>query len=294
MPVIDSLLPLGTTPIPGDAPTGVSVRYEEVFANLENEINKLDNPAGPTIDWKIAAAEGQTILGERSKDILVAAYLTRALYALHGAEGMAAGLTICRDMCVTFWDGMHPSRIKPRRAALEWISERLAVLLDPATLSAQDAPHLASAYAVVEDFWTQFNDKFDGEDCGWATVRRRLAEIQSSAAPAAESGEAEGAEGAASATGGAPVGAAGGGGGGGGRSGPIQSRAAAIQRLTEVATYFSTYEPHSPVGMLVNRAIHWSQIGFEELFTDLLKDQQNAQDHIWTTLGIKKPDANNG
>jgi len=291
MPVIDSLLPLGATPIPGDAPAGVSVRYEEVFANLENEINKLDNPAGPTIDWKLAAAEGQTILGERSKDILVAAYLTRALYALHGTAGMSAGLTICRDLCTTFWEGLHPSRIKPRRAALEWISERLALLLDPATITAQDLPHLATAQAVVEDFWTQFNDKFDGEDCGWATLRRRLGEVQASVAPAAEEGAP--AEAGADAVGGGAMNA-GGGGGGGGRSGPIQSRAAAIQRLTEVATYFSTYEPHSPVGMLVNRAIHWSQIGFEELFSDLLKDQQNAQDHIWTTLGIKKPDSSNG
>jgi type VI secretion system ImpA/VasJ family protein len=285
MSVIDSLLPLGTEPIPGDSPSGVSVRYEEVFGRFEGEINKLDNPSGPTIDWKQADADGRTILAERSKDILVAAYLCRALYELHGVEGASAGLTVCRSMLDTFWEGLHPQRVRPRRAALEWISERLTNLLDPLTVRATDQPHILIAQGVVEDIWNRYNDKFEGEDCGLASIRRRLGDIVNSNAPAATEATSGG---ESSAT---PGATASHGGGGGGASGPVGNRTVAIQRLNEVALYFSTYEPHSPVGMLVNRAIHWSQIGFEELFKELLKDRQDAQDHLWNMLGIKKPDA---
>jgi type VI secretion system ImpA/VasJ family protein len=278
----DTLLAIGTQPVAGDAPAGASARYDDIFARLEAEVSKLDNPSGGEVNWKQACADAAAIL-EKSKDLLVAAYLTRSLYALQGLGGVVDGVTVCRNLLDTFWEGMHPQRPRARRSALEWMSERLAVLVDPQTIRPQELPQVRAALEVVEDIWLRFNDRFDGEDCGLATLRRRLQEIASSdtsSASPATAGGAPAEAGATSSNGSTSMIA----------SGPVVTRAAAIQRLNEVSDYFKTFEPHSPVGMLVERAIHWSQIGFEELFQELLKDKSDARDHIWNTLGIKAPD----
>ena len=69
--------------------------------------------------------------------------------------------------------------------------------------------------------------------------------------------------------------------------GPIGSRAAAVAKLTEVAAWFRRAEPHSPVSFLIERAVRWANMPFEELVRDYIKDQ-NAQGQIWETLGIPR------
>lgn len=73
----------------------------------------------------------------------------------------------------------------------------------------------------------------------------------------------------------------------GAATGPIGSRAAAVAKLTEVAAWFRRAEPHSPVSFLIERAVRWANMPFEELVRDYIKDQ-NAQGQIWETLGIPR------
>jgi type VI secretion system protein ImpA len=72
-----------------------------------------------------------------------------------------------------------------------------------------------------------------------------------------------------------------------GVSGPIRSRAQALQRLQEVADYYRQAEPHSPVSHLVQRAIKWGKLPFEDLVKDFIKDDSTIQ-RIQETLGIEK------
>ncbi len=283
----DTLLPLGTQPVPGDAPAGASIRYDEVFTRLEAEMAKLENPAGGEVDWKTAVFDATAILRDRSKDLLVAAYLARGLMQQHGAEGLTAGLMVIEGMATTFWDGLQPQRPRARRSCLEWISERAAVLLDPTSLRPHDLAHVPAALARVEAIWTLLNDRFEGEDCGMASLRRRLRELSEGAGTAAAASTEPGAAASPGA------GAASSGGGGGAvhiAGGPATSRVAAIQRLAEVADYYRRYEPHSPVGYLVNKAMSWSDKSFEQIFQEMLKNKREAQDHIWDLLGIPLPE----
>jgi type VI secretion system protein ImpA len=71
----------------------------------------------------------------------------------------------------------------------------------------------------------------------------------------------------------------------GARSGPIGSREDALARLREVADFFRRTEPHSPVPYLIQRAIHWSRMSFEQLLAELVTDE-NTRLHINTTLGL--------
>ncbi len=279
----DTLLPLGSQPIPGDNPAGASARYDEAFTRLEAEMSKLENPSGGEVDWKTVIDDASAILREKSKDLLVGAYLARGLQQQHGVEGLAAGLAVLQGMTTTFWDGLQPNRPRARRGALAWISERAAVLLEPASLRPNDLAHVPAALASAEAMWTGLADKFEGEDAGVATIRRRLKELNEGASASASASGADPAAQGAGGDGGAVGGAR------GGAQGPANTRAAAIQRLSEAADYFKRYEPHSPVGYLVGCAMQWSEKSFEDIFGELLKGKKEAQDHIWDALGIPIP-----
>jgi type VI secretion system protein ImpA len=52
-----------------------------------------------------------------------------------------------------------------------------------------------------------------------------------------------------------------------------------------VADYFRQTEPHSPVPYLIQRAINWSRMSFDQLLVELVKDK-NSRNEISSTLGI--------
>lgn len=68
-------------------------------------------------------------------------------------------------------------------------------------------------------------------------------------------------------------------------SGPIQTREDALERLREVADFFRLTQPHSPVPYLIQRAINWSRMSFDQLMLELVKDE-NSRTAINSTLGI--------
>jgi len=81
------------------------------------------------------------------------------------------------------------------------------------------------------------------------------------------------------------------GGAGPGRpTGPIGSREDALSRLREVADFFRRTEPHSPVPFLIQRAINWSRMSFDQLILELVKDE-NSRLAINSTLGISLGEA---
>lgn len=71
-----------------------------------------------------------------------------------------------------------------------------------------------------------------------------------------------------------------------GAVGPIRGRADALKRLAEVAYYFQTTEPHSPVAYLVQRAIKWGQMPLEVWLEDVIKDGA-VLGHLKETLGLE-------
>ncbi|HMB68176.1 MAG TPA: type VI secretion system protein TssA [bacterium] len=83
--------------------------------------------------------------------------------------------------------------------------------------------------------------------------------------------------------------AGGGGAAAGGGGGPISSRDEAFRRLREAAEYLRRTEPHSPVPYLVERAVNWGQMPFQEMLRDVLKDDK-ARSGILETLGMLDQD----
>jgi type VI secretion system protein ImpA len=76
-------------------------------------------------------------------------------------------------------------------------------------------------------------------------------------------------------------------------SGPIATRQDALVRLREVAEFFRRTEPHSPLSHLIERAVRWGGMSFEELLRDVVKSN-DALAQVWETLGIRPPSSGSG
>jgi type VI secretion system protein ImpA len=70
--------------------------------------------------------------------------------------------------------------------------------------------------------------------------------------------------------------------------GSLATRQEALVRLREVAEFFRHTEPHSPLSHLIERAVRWGGMSFEELMRDVVKSN-DALAQVWETLGIRPP-----
>ena len=160
--VVDVLL----KPLPGDDPTGISARYDPVIAQVRIA-READDPSLPQgewerplkkADWSQVAALCRQTLGERSKDLQIAAWLTEAWIHLHQVDGLRAGVRLIKGLLDTYWDSVHPMQSEDgdydaRVAPLAWMNESL-----PLTLRLNVAllpwPDLKPPYISLED-WTK-------------------------------------------------------------------------------------------------------------------------------------------
>lgn len=140
------------------------------------------------------------------------------------------------------------------------------------------------------------DEKFGDEAPYFTDLANLLDEIHSqlsqflvdggAAMQSSETGAAESTEGSApvgnptSAPAGTPVAVA--------PSGPVVSRDDAYRKLREVAEYLRKTEPHSPVPPLIDRAIRWGNMTFENLFDDVVKNQ-DVRNQTKEMLGLEDP-----
>jgi type VI secretion system protein ImpA len=68
-------------------------------------------------------------------------------------------------------------------------------------------------------------------------------------------------------------------------AGPITTREQAYQQLRNVADYLRRTEPHSPVALLVERAVKWGNMSFEDLFADVVKNYE-VRNQVREVLGL--------
>ncbi|MBN8617128.1 MAG: type VI secretion system ImpA family N-terminal domain-containing protein, partial [Deltaproteobacteria bacterium] len=117
-------------------PSGADVRYDPQFEALQKEIGKLEDPAGGPPDWAQVERESTQITTQKSKDVLVLAWLTIAMYERSGVSGLATGLWAITSLVETQWEGIFPpvSRIKGRASAITWLVGRAVLKLEGQTV----------------------------------------------------------------------------------------------------------------------------------------------------------------
>jgi type VI secretion system protein ImpA len=146
MPLRDDLL----NPIPGENPSGESLRYAPVFDKIK-EARRADDdaPQGEwqferkTADYALAIKLAGEVLATKSKDLQVAAWLTEAMLRKEGFQGLKASLELLKGLIENFWDTLYPELddgdAEMRAAPLEWLGTRMEPALRSVPLTSKGA-----------------------------------------------------------------------------------------------------------------------------------------------------------
>lgn len=266
--------PLATQPIAGASPAGASARYEPEFESLQREVQKLENPAGGEVNWSEVLNLAESLLSQKSKDLLIAAYYAVARLQREGYAGLAQGIGVIHGLCTNFWDTLWPEkkRMRARESALEWMIDRVNRALE--SDMAADPAALKSCADAMNQLANLVNSKLEAPNPQLDGLVRAL-NGKASDGPAPTQAAAS----AGTSTGTAPA--------QGGPVGPIASRKQAFDRLKEVAEFLRRTEPHSPVSYLVQRAVKWGDMRLEDVLMELVKDD-GVRRHLFETLGVKE------
>jgi type VI secretion system protein ImpA len=120
------------SPIAGDNPCGESLRWDPVYDDIKGARREEDKDAlgaeGPVqADWAFVVSKASEALATRSKDIMLAGFLTEALLQLHGFAGLRDGLRVVNGLLENFWDSLYPlpdnDDLEPRAAPIVWFTE---------------------------------------------------------------------------------------------------------------------------------------------------------------------------
>ncbi|MBA3709014.1 MAG: type VI secretion system ImpA family N-terminal domain-containing protein [Planctomycetes bacterium] len=265
---------LGSSPVSSGSRAGDPARYEPAFVRLEAEIAKLDALQGDAISWPAVRDDAAAVLAS-SKDLLAASYLAVALHRIGGAAGLADGLGLMCDLVRTCWVELHPlGRPRARRSAMHWLSERVAQQLAAEPIT--DRAAFALCQRVADELWMLGSACFPGEDCGLGALRRAFSPATDAATTATDDSEPGHQQESPIMTFGTSVAAT--------------DRDQARSHLTAACDYFTRAEPHSPIGPLLQRALAWSAMSFEDVFAELLVRTPDAKANVWQLLGIKSDD----
>jgi len=170
---------LGTTPIPGESPTGASVRYEPEYEKIQLEIEKLQSVSQVPVHWREVVELATTILSQKSKDLLITAYLAGALLQENGYPGLTAGLGVFKDILSTFWDKLFPpiEKMRGREGAVRWLDERGGkVVKENPAASESDREPLTACLAALEALNATLAEKFTESALSLAELSEALQE----------------------------------------------------------------------------------------------------------------------
>ena len=293
---LNEVIQLGETPIPGEQVAGVSVRYEPEYEVVSGEVGKLESLEGEEVNWNVVVNQSFELLRDKTKDVLIAVYLSAGLYEQEGLSGLESGIKMLHNMTKTFWEEAFPevTRLRARRSAFSWFSERIEGQLNAKLeWTGDDLRAAKSCFETLSEFRLHVDALMDGDD-GMGGINRSLRERSSQAdalgaepeivgdesAAGEEAAPADGAPVASTSAGvaAAPVAVA---------DGKIHTREQAFARLAEVNEFLNAYEPHSPIACLLSRAIRWSNMSFDDVFDELLEADSDALDRMRSQLGIR-------
>jgi type VI secretion system protein ImpA len=121
-------------PIPGDNPAGNYLRYDPIYAKIE-EARRKEDPAviakmnlgrdAKLADYKQVVQLGEDALIKKTKDVQLSAWLTEAWTWRERFPGTTAGLQLTKALLERFWDNVYPEidegDLGDRRVPLDWL-----------------------------------------------------------------------------------------------------------------------------------------------------------------------------
>ncbi|GFO64718.1 type VI secretion system protein TssA [Geomonas paludis] len=171
---VDKLL----RPISSESPAGSDLRYTTVYEEIM-EARRCEDAVAmgdwqhdvKQANWDKAISLATSALGERSKDLQIAAWLAEALTVTEGFPGLALGLDLITGLAERFWDTVYPQMeegdLEYRATPFQFLDGKVAsqVRMIPLT-----DPELTPGYSWLQ--WRQSREVGSEAD-----VRNRYGEI---------------------------------------------------------------------------------------------------------------------
>ena len=128
-------------PLPGESVCGPSLRHDVAWDRLK-ELRREDDTSLPTGVWQAELKRGDWValeqvaaqlLRERSKDLMIAAWLGEAWLRRHGLQGITPALQLMVELCERYPDELHPQPQEGDRSwrvpPLEWMVRHYSSIL---------------------------------------------------------------------------------------------------------------------------------------------------------------------
>lgn len=128
-------------PLSDESPCGQDLRYAAEYDQLR-ELRREDDTSLPTGVWQSSIKRAQwpelerlatTLLLERSKDLMISAWLGEAWLHLAGLEGLPGSLALIAGLCERYPEQLHPQAEEGdqswRVIPLEWLARRYSEVL---------------------------------------------------------------------------------------------------------------------------------------------------------------------
>ena len=262
-PRLDSI----RAPIPGGAPAGIDMKYEDLFQTLKAEVDLLGSATGDVDFDKIVELATQ-ILSEMSKDITVTSYLILGLTRTAGYAGIAEGLAAVRSVTQNFWEDAFPPlrRMRGRQAALQFVAERTSAWIQENKATPSDREALTHAQNEAEALQA-FVTEAMGEDAPAFSglvreLREQLRRLPKPKPPEPDSPPTQQPTADAASTGApasspapsAPPSVSGGG------SATFSTPSEAESVVMKVATFLQEQDPYDATAFALRRAVRWNGI----------------------------------
>jgi type VI secretion system protein ImpA len=143
VPLRDDLL----NPVPGDNPSGVSLRYEKVYDQIKEARTEDDEtlPSGAwerqvkKADFALVIKLAGEALATKSKDLQLAAWLCEAHVKREGLSLIEPCFKLMLNLQEQFWDTLYPEvedgDVGMRAMPIEWAANRTAALVREAPIT---------------------------------------------------------------------------------------------------------------------------------------------------------------
>lgn len=105
--------------------TGGDPRRWPEFSALREEINKINHPARPEVNWRLIESLALTLFRTNGVDLQTAVYYTLARTQKHGLAGFTEGCELISSMVVSQWERLWPEQLQARSEILEWFNARV-------------------------------------------------------------------------------------------------------------------------------------------------------------------------
>src|ERR1700761_130010 len=159
MPLRTDLL----TPIEGENPSGVNLRYDPVIDKIkEARREDIDAPPGAwktavkTADFGLVIKLASDVIAKRSKDLQVAVWLVEAHVRREGLPVIGSCFKFVHELLEQFWDTLYPEiedgDVELRAGPLEWLGQKLDLPIRQAGITVNGYSYLAYKESRVVGF----------------------------------------------------------------------------------------------------------------------------------------------